>query len=492
MTYRRYLSLSTILAVFIAAPITSAAETIDIDDVPGAAEYLLAVPGATEEDAIKAMDPAALEELSTVNECVSQIDGFAGLETRHLPYRVVVKFKRSPNKKLKSCTKSKDYRAVGAPRSLEDLESYGEYASDLLDRSGIEAEFSLNMRRNRLEISVLETELKRAKKVLRKRGGMKNRGYRIVGVSAFGGIESADTRISGANITASKRSGPSSSTRGICTSGFSVFGTVRNPSHPQFGQVVNGAATANHCGREIRYERNSGIFAGSQTQEGLGPDENLCANYVNPANTSDRGLQRKIDLQWYKEPGDSYDNLIEGTSEQVVGVFRLGELSSYTGRPVCISGRTFGTIPAISASSGRTQEVVIAQDCRLPRTPATVSQGELRNTTRITCGVYDTPKTYTSGATVGRARIIGATQNNQFVQGGDSGGPVYIPGGRSLIQDANGNVIASQTGHLAIGSVRSYSSQDLGYMQFTPIDDFDALGITVRTWLTEQLGQGPN
>ena len=40
-----------------------AGETLGLDDVPGAQEYLLAVPGATVEDAIQAMSPDNLQKV---------------------------------------------------------------------------------------------------------------------------------------------------------------------------------------------------------------------------------------------------------------------------------------------------------------------------------------------------------------------------------------------------------------------------------------------
>ena len=473
-------------ALSIAAIYSPAGFATSVDDVPGAAEYLMAVPGASLEDAIKAMNPAVIQELEEVYECASKIRGFAGLETRHLPYRVVVKFKRDTRKKLRHCTKNRDFRPVGAARSLRDLEHIEEIAGHRLSSHGVEAEFTLNMRRNRVEVSVLKTDLKKASRLLRHHRGRSsrhNRGIRLIGVSGFGGIESADIRNAGNELD--------TEVGGLCTAGYSVFGAVQNPLHPQFGQVVNGATTANHCGRNLKYANNSGFFAGADTQTGLGPEENVCKHYVNPLNPADKGIQRRTDLQWYNEPGDSYDNLIEGHSDQVVGVFRKADLSSYVGRAVCLSGQNYGSIPERPASPGRLVEVQISQNCIRPKTPATVKQNAISNSPQITCGVYATPKTYSNGATVLRARILGATQNNQFVQGGDSGGPVFIPGGFSSVTDEFGNIIAQQSGNLAIGSTRSFSSQDLGYVQFTPIDDYDAQGLTVRTWITEQIGQGP-
>ena len=438
-----------------------AGETLGLDDVPGAQEYLLAVPGATVEDAIQAMSPDNLQKVDAVYDCVSKLSGFAGFEARHLPFRVVVKFKRRPGKTLSKCTNDKSFQAVGAARSLQDLEFIKDRATGILNDSGIRSEASINLRRNRVEVEVLESDRKNANKALRKRNGRYNRGIRFVTVSAFGPVVTADLRAGGAGLTAQSSA---SSARGICTSGFNVTGT------DQSGVFRRGGSTANHCGRQVRYDRNAGFFASASNQTGLGPDENNC-NYDNPA-----GLQRTLDLQWFFEPGDTYSNFIEGDAREVVSVFRQADLLSRTGFPVCISGQRFGNIPSRPGRTTASTPVTLSQGCVIPSFPASNTQPAISNSPQITCGVADFP----ISSTRSKARIIGATQNNQFVQGGDSGGPVFSVG-RFTETDIFGNVISQRDGLIALGNTIGFSSREFGVLTYGPIENYDRLGLTVIT-----------
>lgn len=241
----------------------------------------------------------------------------------------------------------------------------------------VQSEAFPNLRRNRIMVRVLHDDLKLARKILSNKNGKLNRGVKLVSVSTFVGIENS-TRDGGEDLSVIGVATPAGFS-GICTSGFNVESLVLRDVN---GAPIQGGTTANHCGRNIKYDGSSRV------QQPQGAEASLC-EYSVDAFGNPVGLQRSIDLQWFSHPSDDYPNKIEGRNEEVVSVFRQRDYGPVLGFPVCLSGMRTQT-SRIPPRTSPTAPVPVSQGCIIPSRPIAAERPSYSGS-RETCGVMDTP-----------------------------------------------------------------------------------------------------
>lgn len=363
-------------------------------------------PNLSDADARTALSGEFRDEMAAIESCVSQLDGYAGMYIRYAPkLEAVTKFNKSPNKKLRQCTKDKLFKAVGAASSLEQLEEASSLVSDTLSDVDFPYGLETDIIKNRVTVEVFPENFKIAKNALKNIRIGNNPLSRIVKLRKGDGFIFSTTADDIIEVQGNIRAGD-------CTTGFNVKET--NAFGVDTGR--KGVSTAGHCDNSS-FSVGGGFFSPNSQQY---VDERW-EDGSNPSTHNDQ------DVQWHTNANDIYENRVSYTNV-VPGTFLAVEAT--------IATSSLTTAHPFYLTTG-------SYLCRLGR----VSNDEK-------CGFYKGFVNATDDETKQTLTIPAfEALSGPLSQRGDSGGPVYAIGN-------NGGILAAGVLSSGAGGIATFSPVD--------------------------------
>lgn len=330
------------------------------------------------------LSPEFIAKINVVEECASKLPGYAGYDTRHEPkFEAVFKFTHRANKKLRKCTRDRDFKARGAAFSVESLQAGLDEVIEAIDGKLTSPGLEVSTKFNRIVLTVKKSEVHKARRALRL-AGIHRRLVRIDSVAEIqGGIS---TNVPG-NLKISDGAT-------VCSTSFPMQWEVFNPINFQF-ETEYGFLSAAHCEDSMTISINS---------------IPLSVPALNP--TSD---------------------LVRPVLETTLADLQVMALPSSDVAQPTISGASFNL----------THDPKVLSAVYVPpiNYPACVTGSNSTPTNNLKCGAFlgDQPVDYTTVASIGRYLRLPTLRSTTVVlhAQGDSGGPVYSPNFSSGILAVN-------------------------------------------------------
>lgn len=346
-------------------------------------------PNLSDADARTALSGEFRDKMAAVEACASDIDGYAGMYIRYSPkLNAVTKFQKSPNQKLRHCTRDRLFKAVGASSSLAQLEEASAIVKEAMGDVDFPFGLETDIIKNRVTVEVFPENFKTANNTLRHLRVGNVPLSRIVKIRKGDGFIFSSTADDIIEVQGNLRASD-------CTTGFNV------QEVDAFGVDTDrqGVTTAGHCDNRSFsvgggiFNPNSQKFVAERWEDGS-----------NPTSHDDQ------DLQWHTNDNDiylnrvSYTNVIPGTFLAVEDIITTSSLS--TASPFHLTTGSYL--------------------CRL---------GRVSNDER--CGFYTGFVLATDDDTNQTLEVPAfEALSGELSRGGDSGGPVYAIGN-------NGGILAA-------------------------------------------------
>ena len=322
---------------------------------------------ASDAEVQEIFSPARVAKINELENCVAESEYFAGLDIRYEPkHQVIAKFTRKPRKELRKCTNDPLFRAVGASRTLDSLESAREGLTKAITDDVELAFIGTDIRRNRVVVDVGREDFAATKKAIKTFQKQNRKFKNLFKVRVSEGLEfSLTANIGGAELATAP-------TGGFCSTAFSVTYQEPVPGIPPFippsSNTVGGVMSAGHCPDTLV------VNGSTQTIPTI-------------SGNKQEAFDSDTDLQLMAGAGDDYFPQLNGAS-------------------LNLPYNPF-VIEAVSPTIGE-------RLCNVGHGPGTVFE---------TCGIYEGVKSVVVAGTNRTAAV------NEFAfplsVGGDSGGPVY-------------------------------------------------------------------